>query len=102
VEIMLEAGLLAEARALYDSGLNLSLPALQGLGYRQLFRHFAGECSLEEAIEAVKQETRRFAKRQLTWFRRDKRIVWFDASEYAGPEELAVDMYDKVFSREVQ
>ena len=70
VDIMLEQGLVEEARAIYDRNYDRSLPALQGLGYKQLFRVFDGEYTLSEGIEAIKQETRRFAKRQITWFRR--------------------------------
>ena len=62
---------------------------MQGLGYKQLAAYLRGECALSEAIEAVKRETRRFAKRQLTWFRRETRIRWFDATEYNGPAALS-------------
>jgi len=93
VDVMLEQGLLEEARGIYEAGYDLSLPALQGLGYKQLFKHFAGEYTLEEAIEAIKLETRHFAKRQLTWFRRDKRIVWFDISEYPDGASLNEAIY---------
>lgn len=88
VDIMIQSGLVDEARAIYDTGYDRSLPALQGLGYRQLFRVFDGECTLEEGIEAIKQETRRFAKRQLTWFRRDERIHWLDVSRFSEVNEL--------------
>ncbi len=94
VDIMLEQGLLDEARAIYDGGYDASLPALQGLGYKQLFKHFAGEYTLDEAIAAIKLETRHFAKRQLTWFRRDKRIVWFDISEYPNMDALNAAIYE--------
>lgn len=100
VDIMLREGLLEEARCIFDKGYDLSLPSLQGLGYRQLFRHFQGSCTLEEAVEAIKNETRHFAKRQMTWFKRDNRIVWFDASEYADAEKMYDEMY-KVLSGEV-
>lgn len=93
VDIMLERGLIKEAQAIYDAGYDLSLPALQGLGYKQLFRYFAGECTLNEAIDEIKLETRHFAKRQLTWFKRDKRIVWFDVSRYADKSELNEVVY---------
>lgn len=93
VDIMMEQGLLEEARAIFDKGYGASLPALQGLGYKQLFKHFSGEYTLEEAIEAIKLETRHFAKRQLTWFRRDKRIVWFDTSLYPDKDALNDDIY---------
>jgi len=94
VDTMLEQGLLEEARAIYSAGYDPSLPALQGLGYKQLFKHFAGEYSFNEAIEAIKLETRHFAKRQLTWFKRDKRIIWFDISHYPDKESLDKAIYN--------
>ncbi len=93
VDMMLEQGLLEEARAIYQAGYDKSLPALQGLGYKQLFKYFSGEYTLDEAIDAIKLETRHFAKRQLTWFRRDKRIVWFDVSLYSSRDELNEAIY---------
>ena len=92
VDIMLEQGLVEEARAIYDRNYDRSLPALQGLGYKQLFRVFDGEYTLSEGIEAIKQETRRFAKRQLTWFRRDRRITWLDVSTFESAEALGEEV----------
>ncbi len=77
VDEMMQKGFLAEAKRLYDGGYDRKLPAMQSIGYRQLFAYFAGEISLSDAVEQVKRETRRFAKRQATWFRRDERIQWF-------------------------
>ena len=84
VDRMLEQGLLEEARRIYDAKYPPELPALRSIGYQQLFSFFDGACSLEQAVEQIKQDTRRFAKRQLTWFRRDLRIRWFDATEFGG------------------
>ncbi|MDE6499140.1 MAG: tRNA (adenosine(37)-N6)-dimethylallyltransferase MiaA [Rikenella sp.] len=78
VDVMIETGLLAEARALYP---DRHLSALQTVGYRELFDHFNGMCSLAEAIERIKRNTRRYAKRQLTWLRRDPAIRWFAPTE---------------------
>lgn len=75
VDLMMEKGLLEEARSLYE---HKHLNALQTVGYRELFAHFDGLISLEEAINEIKKNTRRFAKRQGTWFRRDPEIIWFD------------------------
>lgn len=75
VDLMMEKGLLEEARSLYE---HKHLNALQTVGYRELFAHFDGLVSLEEAINEIKKNTRRFAKRQGTWFRRDPEITWFD------------------------
>jgi tRNA dimethylallyltransferase len=78
VDIMIENGLLEEAKALYE---HKDLNALQTVGYRELFQYFNGNWSLEFAISEIKKNTRRFAKRQLTWFKRDENTVWFDYKE---------------------
>ena len=75
VDLMLEEGLLEEAQKLYQLK---HLNALQTVGYRELFQHFDGDLSLEDAISEIKKNTRRFAKRQGTWFRKNERIEWFD------------------------
>ena len=81
VDDMLKMGFLDEVESLHSQQFSPDLPALQALGYRQLLRYFRGETTLEEAIALTKRETRRFAKRQLTWFRRDSRIKWMAAEE---------------------
>ncbi|CAN1520576.1 MiaA tRNA delta(2)-isopentenylpyrophosphate transferase [Flavobacteriaceae bacterium] len=78
VEIMISEGLLAEAEKVYP---NKNLNALQTVGYRELFDYFDGKISLEFAIEEIKKNTRRFAKRQLTWFKRNEATKWFDYLE---------------------
>lgn len=75
VDIMMENGLLEEAKALYP---NKDLNALQTVGYRELFQYFDGNWELEFAVSEIKKNTRRFAKRQLTWFKRDENTIWFD------------------------
>ncbi|MEN6594411.1 MAG: tRNA (adenosine(37)-N6)-dimethylallyltransferase MiaA [Clostridiaceae bacterium] len=82
VDQMIERGLVEEARRIYDAGYSRTLPAMQSIGYRQLFAVFDGETTLEQAAEQIKLDTRHFAKRQLTWFRRDKRIRWQDVGDY--------------------
>ena len=74
VDMMVEEGLIDEAKAMYPKR---HLNALQTVGYREVFDHFDGKCSLEEAIELVKRNSRRYAKRQMTWFRRDSEFRWF-------------------------
>ena len=78
VDLMMEAGLLAEAKKMYP---HKSINSLQTVGYRELFRYFDGEFTLDFAISEIKKNTRRFAKRQLTWFRKDKEIKWFDPKD---------------------
>jgi tRNA dimethylallyltransferase len=75
VDIMLEKGLEKEAKELYP---HKELNALQTVGYRELFSFFDGEITREFAIEEIKKNTRRFAKRQLTWFKKDTATIWFD------------------------
>ena len=75
VELMIQDGLVAEAKALYP---NKQLNALQTVGYRELFDYFENKNSLEIAIEQIKTNTRRFAKRQMTWFKRTENVSWFD------------------------
>ncbi|WP_310595072.1 tRNA (adenosine(37)-N6)-dimethylallyltransferase MiaA [Flavobacterium sp.] len=75
VDIMLNEGLLTEAEQLYP---HKELNALQTVGYRELFTYFDGECTLDFAIEEIKKNTRRFSKRQLTWFKRNENAKWFD------------------------
>ncbi len=74
---MMASGLLKEAEKLHR---HRHLPALQTVGYRELFEYFDGKTDLEKAVEEIKRNTRRYAKRQLTWFRKNKEIVWLDAS----------------------
>ena len=78
VDAMIANGLLEEVKFLIAQGYSPQLPALQGLGYRQLVDYLNGKDELAEAINQIKKETRRFAKRQLTWFKRDPRIHWFN------------------------
>ncbi len=77
VDQMIESGLVSEVQNLQSKK---HLNALQTVGYRELFEFFEGQCSLEKAIEKIKMNTRRFAKRQMTWFKKDTEIHWFNAS----------------------
>ena len=79
-DAMLAAGLLAEVRSLFErSDLSAEHPSMRAVGYRQLWRHLAGQCALQEARNQVIAATRQLAKRQLTWLRRRERAQWFDA-----------------------
>lgn len=78
VDMMVEQGLIEEARTMYPKR---HLNALQTVGYRELFDHFDGKCTMDEAIELVKRNSRRYAKRQMTWFRRDAEIGWFSPND---------------------
>lgn len=96
VDDMMRRGLLEEVRGILRKSPDEKLPALQGLGYKQLIqREHSGE-SLEETVERIKRETRHYAKRQMTWFRRDKRIQWLDKEQYASDELLAGAMMERL------
>ena len=77
---MFEAGLAAEVQALLGSGVPASATAMQAIGYKETARALRGEISMQQALEQVQQSSRRYAKRQLTWFRRNEEIRWLDAS----------------------
>ena len=75
VDLMIENGLVEEAKSIYDKGYDRKLTSMCAIGYKELFEFFDGNISLEEAIEAIKQNSRRYAKRQLTWFRRNQNLI---------------------------
>ncbi len=83
---MLEAGLEREVEALYHNHPNGTI--LQAIGVKEFAPYFAGKCSLEQVVETIKQESRRYAKRQLTWFRRDPRVHWLYPDDYTNPQQL--------------
>ena len=79
VDAMVEAGLVGEVRGLLEAGFREGVTAPQAIGYKEIVEALEGRCTLDEAIAAIKQATRRYGKRQRTWFRRDERIRWIDA-----------------------
>lgn len=90
VDKMMQEGLLDEVKRIYTEYGNLK--ALQAIGYKELISYINGERGLEEAVTLIKRNTRRFAKRQTTWFKRDERIVWFDISKYSCIEDTINDI----------
>lgn len=96
VEEMLARGFIEEVARLLGRGYPRNCPGLQILGYRQIAAFIAGEMDREEAVAEIKKQTRRLAKRQLTWFRRDQRIAWLDRSEEEGFDRLADKISDQV------
>ena len=87
VDIMVEAGLFDEVEALLSSGLRPGSTAMQAIGYKEPAAYFAGQLSRSEAIEKIKQESRRYAKRQLTWLRRDRELHWIYRDGVSDPTE---------------
>ena len=93
VDQMMEEGLVQEVRKLKDRGYDRSLVSMQGLGYKEILAYFDGELSLEEAVYILKRDTRHFAKRQLTWFKRERDVLWLDQSKYDSRERaILADM----------
>ncbi|MGE5389900.1 MAG: tRNA (adenosine(37)-N6)-dimethylallyltransferase MiaA [Deltaproteobacteria bacterium] len=89
VDRMLEMGLIEEVAILREKGCNLSHNSMQALGYKQVMYYLDGLISREQMVNDIKKETRRYAKRQLTWFNKDERITWINRAEYAEAEKLA-------------
>lgn len=84
---MLEKGLVEEVQKLKEMGYHRGMVSMQGLGYKEILAFLDGECSLEEAVYILKRDTRHFAKRQLTWFKREQNVEWFYKPDYKDQEE---------------
>ncbi len=89
---MIDNGLVEEVKKLLAMGYGPNLKPMQGLGYKQICMYLAGEITLDEATALIQRDTRRFAKRQLTWWRRDNRICWFDPRNYQDIQQLTEEM----------
>ncbi len=87
VDRMIEAGLLEEVKTLREGGCRRDMVSMQGLGYKELFAYLDGEISYEEAVYRIKRDTRHFAKRQLTWFRRERDVIWVEKEDFAFDDE---------------
>ncbi|MBQ9814400.1 MAG: tRNA (adenosine(37)-N6)-dimethylallyltransferase MiaA [Lachnospiraceae bacterium] len=88
VELMMDEGLADEVKGLLDSGISPDSLAMQGLGYKEIADYILGKCSLDEAVYKLKLNTRHFAKRQITWFKREKDAIWVNYEDFAGIEEM--------------
>lgn len=95
VDKMMEEGLLEEVRYLKERGVKRESTAMQGLGYKELYAYLDGECTLEEAVRIIKRDTRHFAKRQLTWFKRERDVIWADKSVIGQSDDAVVDFMKK-------
>ncbi len=91
VDQMMANGLLEEARTIYCAGYDRTLPAMQSIGYKELFLAFDGDCSLDDAVDRIKLNTRHYAKRQWTWFKREQEIKWFDVTSYDDTVILRIE-----------
>lgn len=91
VDAMLEAGLVDEVKMLKEMGCTRNHVSMQGLGYKEILEYLDGECTLEEAVYRLKRDTRHFAKRQLTWFRREKDVVWISRQDFRKTPDIGED-----------
>lgn len=91
VDIMIEKGLVDEVKKLVDMGCTKDMVSMQGLGYKEILSWLEGEISYEEAVYLLKRDTRHFAKRQLTWFRRERDVIWLNKPDYDYDDSRILD-----------
>lgn len=102
VDAMIEAGLVEEVKKLKSLGCSREMVSMQGLGYKEILAYLDGGCTLEEAVYIIKRETRHFAKRQLTWFKRERDVIWLDKQAF-GYDDAAIlkDMISILEEKEI-
>ena len=91
IDRMMEEGLLEEVGKLQAEGCHEGMVSMQGLGYKEILAYLQGKCTLEEAVYILKRDTRHFAKRQLTWFRREREVCWIQKEDYAYDEDRMLE-----------
>ncbi len=96
VDQMLDHGLIEEVKALREKGYHRGMVSMQGLGYKEILSWLDGETTYEEAVYTLKRDTRHFAKRQLTWFRREREVIWVDKTAFSDENELLAYMLAKI------
>lgn len=101
VDLMLEDGLVDEVKELLAMGCKRDSTAMQGLGYKEIIAYLEGEISLEEAVYIIKRDTRHFAKRQLTWFRREKDVIWIEKDQFAYDDNKMLEYMRKICNPEM-
>ena len=97
---MIEEGLEEEVRELLKLDIDRSATSMQGLGYREMIGYIDGEYDLDRAVYLIKRNTRHFAKRQLTWFRREKNVHWIDKREFDRDDERILEEMIRIFKDE--
>lgn len=98
VDIMIEKGLIDEVKKLQSMGCTEEMQSMQGIGYKEILYYLHGKMSLEDSIELIKKKSRNYAKRQLTWFRRDPRAIWIDKDKFSCDDDIInyiLDLYKK-------
>ena len=88
IDMMMAGGLVEEVQALKDMGCTRTMVSMQGLGYKEILDYLNGECSLEEAVYILKRDTRHFAKRQITWYKRERDVRWLHLPDYGNDTSL--------------
>lgn len=101
IDIMLEDGLVDEVRGLVAEGYDRSLVSMQGLGYKEIIDYLQGRCSFDEAVYTLKRDTRHFAKRQITWFKREKHVTWVNKNEYESEADILEYMLERLRVKEI-
>lgn len=101
VDLMLDAGLVEEVQRLLEMGCTRDMVAMQGLGYKEIIDYLNGACTLEEAVYIIKRDTRHFAKRQLTWFAREREVIWLDKQLYADDEAILAYMLEILKEKQI-
>jgi len=96
VDQMLDNGFIEEVEKLKELGCSESMQSMQGLGYKQVFDYLKGRANISETIELIKRNTRRYAKRQLTWFRKDARICWINTDAFNSDEDIAKEIAQRL------
>ena len=101
VDEMLAKGLVEEVEKLKKMGCHRGQVSMQGLGYKEILDYLEGDCTLEEAVYLIKRDTRHFAKRQLTWFRREREVIWIDKDKFQyDDEKILAFMLEKIKSKQ--
>ena len=95
VDQMMQAGLIEEVRRLKDRSYTKDMVSMQGLGYKEILDYLDGNTTLEEAVYILKRDTRHFAKRQLTWFRREREVIWVEKEKFSHDNEKILDFMKK-------
>lgn len=96
VDNMVDTGLVDEVKSLKDRGLSTANISMQGIGYKEILEYLDGVVTLDEAVDNIKQNTRHMAKRQVTWFKREKDVIYIDPSEFENNEKIVDYMVDKI------
>lgn len=102
IDTMLQTGLVEEVKKLQEMGYTKDLVSMQGLGYKEIMQYLNHEMTLEEAVYILKRDTRHFAKRQLTWFKREEDVIWIQKPDFEYKNELILDyMLEKLKEKEI-